>query len=570
MQIRKVEDKVYYLPGTEAEKKALAKFPGLNADIFNSYSSTKPAVVYNLFTRLRKESRYTLQVDPAVKEILVSELELKDIPSNFKFITEPMRHQHIALRYLYTMGGGGLLLDPGMGKTKVVLDFIALMGFKKSIIVCPKSLLFVWEDEREIHRPDLSMYVVESTSWAKESERAKDAQVIVVNYDKAVRGKHWLSKLGAEFISLDEGLIKNYDTARTKALLSLSREIPYKSLGSGTLVNNSPLDVYAPVNFLQPDLVGPSYYNFRDRYAKVNPKNKAMIYGFKDIPEVKSILQSCSIVMTKDEWLDLPKKKHFEVFTQMGDTQRQLFNDLASNYIAEWGGNYVEVDNPLSLMAKLTQISNGFLYTTEDDSLEELKAEETPSKPKRKTMFLPDQPKIREMENLLTGKLKGRKVIIWFNMNGEYELITESLNRLGVKYLSIKGGEKNTGAKVRKFNRGLEYEVLLCQSKSVNYGITVLGVDPDKAEIGDELDIIPNLDSNVFTHIFYSRSFSLEVNTQQEDRSHRMGMKQSPEYYFLICNNHVDRSIQKALQDKVEIRDQILVDIAKETAFNLV
>lgn len=185
-------------------------------------------------------------------------------------------------------------------------------------------------------------------------------------------------------------------------------------------------------------------------------------------------------------------------------------------------------------------------------------------------MFLPDQPKIREMENLLTGKLKGRKVIIWFNMNGEYELITESLNRLGVKYLSIKGGEKNTGAKVRKFNRGLEYEVLLCQSKSVNYGITVLGVDPDKAEIGDELDIIPNLDSNVFTHIFYSRSFSLEVNTQQEDRSHRMGMKQSPEYYFLICNNHVDRSIQKALQDKVEIRDQILVDIAKETAFNLV
>jgi SNF2 family DNA or RNA helicase len=544
----------------------LNKFPGLLRDGPYFFIPREPRVAYNLVTRLSAVFP-KLRVEPAVSSFVSQEFKLAQIPDKFKFYTEPKDFQRIALRYAYTVGGGGLLLEPGMGKTKVVLDFISLMGFKKSLIICPKPLLFVWEDERAIHRPDLSIYAVRSTDIDKEAKHIEAADVVVVNYNKAVMMKDWLIDTQKfNFVGVDEALIKDPVSDRTEAVTWIGKQIPYRMLMSGTLVNNSPLDIFAPVRFLEPSLVGWSYAKFKDEYAvQAGEIGRKFVVGFRRVPEVKSILESVSIVMTKKEWLKLPDKKFFQHTVQPSDEQREAYIGLQSNYIVNVQGTTVEIDSPLVALTKLIQISNGFVYVSKEAELDEIDAEAKPKKRKRETLFFKEQPKVDKLVQLLKNDLKGRRCIVWFNMQAEYELISKRLQDESIRYLSIRGGEPDVGGKVRTFNTDPSYQVLLCQAKSVNYGVTVLGRDNEESD----LELYPSIDTKVFTQIFFSLNFSLEVFLQQQDRTHRLGQEHECEYHILTTNTEAERHVVARIEEKQSIRGQVLEDIVKRIGIRL-
>ncbi|HET8689119.1 MAG TPA: DEAD/DEAH box helicase [Methanosarcina sp.] len=560
---------IFFIHSDGAEYKFLHNFPAFVKEGPYFCIPAKVHVLHNIVSRLQKAKR-KLDLDKDVYDFLQQPFKLKDIPSSFRFHTEPMDYQRIALRYLWTVGSGGILLEPGMGKSKVVLDYIHLANFKKVVIVCPKALLFVWEDEIAIHRPELTYYTVKSTDWESEREGIKNAQVTIINYTKAVTFEKELASVGYEFIHLDEFLIKDPTTERTKSLTSLSKKIPYKCGGSGTLVNNSVLDVFAPSRYLEPGLVGFNYTNFKERHTVPNPKDKRQIVGYRRVDEARSVLDSCCIVMTKEKWLkNLPEKKFFDISVSLDEEQKNVYWGLTKNYIAEVNGRYVEVDNPLVMMSKLYQISNGFLYINEEESdiqndCFELTGEDGPKKKKKKrtTHFFPSQPKIRALEELITGKLKNRRSLIWFNMEAEYQLIKELLDKLGHSYLTIKGGDKEIGAKVRQFNRDASVQWLICQAKSVNYGVTVMGTSREKLE-SEGVEVLPGLSTEVHTEIFYSLNFSLEVYLQQQDRVHRLGQKHTCEYYRIFATTPVESRIKSAIEEKMTIRYDMLVDIAE-------
>ena len=150
-----------------------------------------------------------------IKRLIEDPIEIRQILADS--FTQLLKHQLIALRFAYTFGNFLNLSQPGLGKTKETLDYIWLMKFKKSLIVCPKSLMFVWVEETLKHRPELSVYVVKTTDWEKERDAATVADLVVVNYDKAVSLAGSLKGLQSDFIAVDEGLIKNPATERTKA-----------------------------------------------------------------------------------------------------------------------------------------------------------------------------------------------------------------------------------------------------------------------------------------------------------------------------------------------------------------
>lgn len=565
---------------------ALKKFPGFQKlGMYESAPATLP-IVYSLLARLQAlagkgSAIKTLNVDPAVREWVNQPFKLKPLPSDFYYHTTPKDFQDIALRYLYTLGSAGLLLDPGMGKSKVVLDYIFLMKFKKVCVVAPMALLFVWEDEIRTHRPELTKYVVRTTDPEVEQVGVDGAQVVIINYTKATMMKSWLEKQGFEFLHLDEFLIKDPATARSQSLTALSKSIPYRCGGSGTLVNNTPLDMFSPVKFLQPALVGWSFTTFKDRYSiekgsKSDPKRKVIV-GYRDLPEIRSLLESCCIVMTKAQWLKLPEKVFKDIVVQMAPDQKAAYNDLLSNKRLDVAGYEVLADNPLVAMSKLDQISNGFIYLNEEkpaDVAEELLASEKAArrKPKKRigTFFFEDQPKIEALRTLLTETLPGsRRAIIWFNLSGEAELIKTLLDELGHSYLTIQGGEKDIGGKVHRFNRDQSVRWLLCQAKSVNYGITVMGAKAETLE-EDGVEILPSIDTRIYTEIFYSISFSSEVYQQQQDRVHRLGQEHVCEYYRIFVNSSVEKRKRQAIEDKLELRADMLVDVAhtllKETS----
>ncbi len=558
------------------EKKALETTPGFLREGLIFYTPARGHIVNNLIFRLRRKGVDKIGAGSGISDLLQKAKELKQLPKSFAFYTKPLEHQHIALRFGYTYERFGLLLEPGLGKTKVILDYVHLLLqeglISKACIVCPKPLLFIWKEESEKHRPELKVHIIETSSWDKEKALCEGSDVIVVNYDKFVTLSDAFRALRFGFLGVDEGLIKNHTTNRSKAILRLSREVPYKSIMSGTLVNNSPLDVFSPIQFLEPSLVGTSFTRFKDEYSLASKANRNIVIGFKHVPEVKDILRSCSIVMRKEEWLkNLPTKTFHEIYVQMGDLQRGHYQDLASNYIVqiqtEEGDKFVEVDNPLQVLIKLTQISQGFLYykdALEADELKELFCEGKDTKVVRKTFFYEGQPKMEallklvEAEGFNRGVGLKRRSLIWYTTIAERAIIESGLARAGHTFLTIAGGMKNVGGIVKEFNTNPSFRFLVCQAKSINYGVTIMGSGPE-----EDTEVVPDFDPSVADEIFYSVGFSLEVFLQQQDRIHRIGQLQPCHYWLIMTNSPIERKVNSMLQKKLECNRAILVDIAE-------
>lgn len=565
------KDRVLFINESGAEYKNMMAFPAFLRDGPYFFAPAKTHIIYNLVNRLKLAFK-KIAIDKDVHEFMNLPMRLLQIPEDFKYHTTPMDFQEIALRFMYTMGSGGILLDPGMGKSKVTLDYIKLMKFNRTIILCPKPLTFVWEDEVRIHRPDLTIHVFETTDWDVEWEQAKDKNIIVMNYTKASLMKDQLKKIAFDFIHLDEFLIKDPKSARTNDITELARNIPYRCGGSGTLINNSILDVFAPVRYLEPSLVGTTFSKFVNRHTIRNPNDMRQVVNYSKKDEARSILDTCCIVMSKVEWLKLPSKTVVDIVVEPSPEQKEFYSGLSRNYVAKAPGSeeWVTIDNALVMMAKLNQVSNGFVYVSDkrDDEVDlaELMGEEE-EKPRKKsprrTMFFPSQPKITALLDLVKNTTKEKRCIIWYNSNAEHTLISEALDKEGWTYRSIKGGTKKLGDTVRQFNNDPSIQFLLCQAKTINYGVTILGTTKEKMD-DSNLELLPGLDPSVYTQIFYSCNFSLEVYLQQMDRVHRLGQKHDCTYYRLFVNLPIEFKIKKALDDKMEVRIETLVDIAEK------
>ena len=609
------------VPESNAEQSRIENLPLALRSAGKFFISKKPNVLQNVIPRIKKVHPKPIKVDREVLDLMQDPLELLEIPTDFKWITTPYPHQHLCLRFLYTYGSGGLLLEPGLGKTFIVLNYIKLANFSKSLIVCPKALCFVWEDEVAEHRPDLTVHVMESTSWdsqilnahtrlgkwgrvcselskepsteeltkkltnakanyrkaerdlislpkrmQKDLSNAEAADIVVINYEKAVPGEDWLLKQKFDFMAIDEGLIKDVTTKRTKCLTKLSVNIPYKTIMSGTLINNGPLDAFSPVKILEPSLVSTAYGRFEHRYAKMaeTVDGRRFVAGVSkaNTLEIRDILRSCSIVMTKEEWLDLPGKVFHNIVVPLTVDQQRIYDELSANHICNIDGRFVEVDNPLTLAGKLNQVANGFIYTYDDeeDSLASLFGDTSDrNMSDRDTIFI-DSPKRHYLKDLILNTISDKKFILWYNLSAEYEQIVEVLDSIGIKYESIRGGHKDTGTTVRKFNKSTTVQVLVCQSQSVNYGITVLGSSPETLDTLP--DVLPDFSTEVYTQVFWSVPWSLERYTQMQDRCHRIGQTHEVHYYLLITNCPIEMLVLDRLKDKKDIRESILVDIA--------
>lgn len=603
-------------PENTTDHNKLVKFPGFQRFKGKFLIPKKPEVIRNLIERFKKVYKDPIKVSKEFIEYMKASPELLPIPEDFDWVNRPYPHQELALRFLYTHGSAGLLLEPGLGKTFVVLNYIKLKEFSKSLIICPRALLFVWEDEVAEHRPDLSVYVMESTNWSdkllnaetrlkkwesklaecdegtdeyakartnvmsckrelkkipvdmeEDQRKADEADIVVINYEKVAGGLKYLTGMKFDFVAIDEGLIKSMTTARTKSIHKLCSGIPYRVIMSGTLINNGPLDVYSPVKLIEPSLVGGGYGAFEHYYARIarTAKGRRFVAGVgkRQTEEIRDMLRSCSIVMTKDEWLNLPDKHFHRIKVPMSDHQRELYDTLKSNHICQIEDYYISVNNPLTISCYLNQIANGFLYVydgeyEEDDFADLFDDYEAADKGVRSTVFI-ESGKKDALRGLIEGQLSNSKFILWYNMQAEYDQITEVLKEMGVEFLSIRGGSKDTGGIVHAFNKSGKVQVLVAQSQSVNYGITVLGKDPEELERAG-VEVLPDFDTTVSNHVFWSLGWSLERYTQQQDRSHRIGQKNDCHYWILATDCGIEDLVWERLDKKENIRSAILVD----------
>lgn len=100
---------------------------------------------------------------------------------------KPFEHQLEALTHIYYNPRYGLLYDPGLGKTKILLDLLRLLPGKRAIVLTPKITVENWLKEAEIHAPGLRTVAVNGTVKRKRKiiSRYKDYDLLVMSYGTA-------------------------------------------------------------------------------------------------------------------------------------------------------------------------------------------------------------------------------------------------------------------------------------------------------------------------------------------------------------------------------------------------
>ena len=317
----------------------------------------------------------------------------------YKFRTKPYKHQLTALEKSWDKDEYALFMEMGTGKSKVLIDNIAMLYDKgkinSAIIIAPKGVYRNWySQEIPTHMPSHVPY--KTVLWTASTSKAKDKEyqkLFEINYDLHIlimNVEAFSTKKGHLFatkfmtarkclVAVDESTtIKNPGAKRTKAITQMASMARYRRILTGSPVTRSPLDLYSQCNFLEPELLGfQSYYAFRQRYAHMVSRNfggrQVQIVGsYRRLDELSDNIKPFSYRVLKEDCLDLPAKIYMKRTIELTPEQQKHYSSMKSLALTALKGKTVSAAHVLPQLIKLHQISCGFVKL-DDGTIEDIK-----------------------------------------------------------------------------------------------------------------------------------------------------------------------------------------------------
>ena len=467
----------------------------------------------------------------------------------YKFKTEPYEHQKDALKKCYDKEAFAIFAEMGTGKTKIALDNACILynrgKIDRLLVVAPKGAYMTWFDQEiPTHVPD---YIEKNVVIWKQSTSQKymaelrsmmnnnfELKIMIMNVEafSSKKGVDFarLFLIGRSMMIVDESTtIKNPKAKRTKAILDLANETRYRRILTGSPVTQSPLDLWAQMDFLDPYILGQSsYYAFRTRYAVVIEATAAggthtyqKIIKFKNLKELGELVAPHSYRILKKDCLDLPDKVYTKRYVELTDEQKKAYAQMKENALARINGESMTAFNVLTQLIRLHQITCGHMATDSDDIID-IKSN-----------------RLDELMQIL-GETSG-KVIIWANYIYDIESIKKAVKKeFGDDSYCTYYGATPTEDRQKCINKfqdpDSKLRFFIGNTQTGGYGITLTAAS---------------------TVVYYSNNYDLEKRIQSEDRAHRIGQKNKVLYIDLVAKGTVDVKIIRSLRNKVNIAKEI-------------
>ena len=467
----------------------------------------------------------------------------------YKFKTPPYKHQLKALEMSWTKPYFALFMEMGTGKSKVLLDNIAMLydagKINGALIVAPKGVVGTWyKQEIPAHLPNHieNMTVLWQANITKGQSRklgnlfktGEELHILIMNVEafSTVKGVEFAAKFLSchnSLMAIDESTtIKNPDAKRTKNICKLSTHTKYRRILTGSPITKSPLDLYKQCEFLYPELLGHgSYYTFRTRYAVMKTANFGgrsvqIVVGYRNLGELSEKLKPFSYRVLKDDCLDLPAKTYMKRIVKLTPEQEKIYGQMKRLALAEMEGKTMSTATVLTQLMRLQQINCGH-FTADDGTIKDIKNNRIP--------VLLDT--LEEIQG---------KVVIWGHYQYDVETIVEHLKKeygdnSVVTYYGLTPMDQRQD-NIQKFQDPKStVRFLVGTTQTGGYGITLTAAS---------------------TMIYYSNGYDLEKRQQSEARIDRIGQHFPMTYIDLMVENTIDEKIVKALRKKVNIASQIM------------
>ena len=408
---------------------------------------------------------------------------------NLKASLRPYQMQGVKWLISHRENGLGCLLadDMGLGKTLQVIALLVHVKDKlrntpgiqlapgiqldlfapperiyqpvKALVILPASLVFNWQQELTRFAPFLHVVAYTGAKRKNLSSTLSSFDVILTTYKTAVLDIDNLRKHRFEIAVLDESqTIKNKDSQTFKWLSTLDAN--QKISLSGTPIENSLRELWAQMQFINPDVLGTfSFFekNFLLPIQKNGDENKKQV--------LRDIISPYLLRRTKFQVApDLPELSRQIHYSEMDEAQAKRFEKEKSavrNAILDAGGKIaVPKHKVLVSLLRLRQIANhpGLVDPTYDGlsgKMEDVKNE------------------------IITLQEAGHKVLIFSAFTSVLDMLTKWSDEQGISYRILTGQQSAAERKnaVETYQNDVSVTVFYLSLKAGGVGLNLTAAD---------------------------------------------------------------------------------------------
>lgn len=455
------------------------------------------------------------------------EIEDFPAPSLFKGTLRPYQKAGFNwLRFLNSYNFGGCLADDmGLGKTVQTLAMLQAVKEEQngstgtSLLVMPTSLIYNWEMEAVKFTPDLKVLNYTGTQRDKDVEKFAEYDLVLTSYGLVRLDIELLEKFYFNYIILDESqAIKNPSSNIAKAVKQLQSK--HKLILTGTPVENTTLDLWSQMSFINPGLLGNQSFFKNEFLNPIEKKNDQ-----KKIQKLYTIIKPFILRRKKNQVAtELPDKIENVKYCTMTAMQEEEY-ETAKSFFRNKIMEQIEVSGVnksqmllLQGLTKLRQIANHPKLVDPE--------------------YGGDSGKMEDVTHMLaTAVGEDHKILVFSQFVKHLALFETYLKENRITYCYLDGSTKDRQAQVERFQSDPSVKVFLISLKAGGLGLNLTKAD----------------------YVFLLDPWwNPAVEAQAVDRAHRIGQENRVFTYKFITKNTVEEKILSLQQTKMKLATELI------------
>lgn len=446
-----------------------------------------------------------------------------ELPNGMEDILRP--YQITGYRWLCSLahyGMGGILADDmGLGKTLQTITYVLANPGTRTLIVCPTSLAYNWQDEFSKFAPQIATQIISGTPQERADlmQQSTDVPVWITTYPLIRKDVDLYKAQIFDACFIDEAqFIKNPTSLGAKAVKAVQAK--YRFALTGTPIENTLSELWSIFDFVMPGFFG-RYRQFEECYEKPILRDHDSVQMQKLRRKIRPFVLRR---MKKEVLTELPDKIETRRMAEMGAKQRKIYEsylariqmELAGDEENTPGGNRMQV---LAALTRLRQIcchpatfaSN---YHGGSGKLDLL---------------------MEQLPDILEG---GHSVIVFSQFTSMLSIIAHELKQRNIPFFYLAGSTSAQERKreVKEFNRG-EVKVFLISLKAGGTGLNLTGAD---------------------TVIHFDPWWNPAVEDQATDRAYRIGQKKKVQVIKYVMKDSIEEKIYELQKRKKQLSDQLI------------
>ena len=292
---------------------------------------------------------------------------------------------------------------------------------------------------------------------------------------------------------------------------------------TGTPIVNKPTDVFVPLKLVDGHTFN-RYYDWCQNFCVYGGFGNHDIITYKNIPQLKQMLQGNMLRRLKSEVLDLPPKIHTIEYVENTPYQSNLYDIILADTVAH-RSEILSALNPMTKLLRLRQVNGS-------PELVDLDLKVDKSYPAKNSKL------VRLLDLVDSIVSSGEKVVIFSNW-------VESL-RTVYKFLALKYKVCCYTGTMQPSERE-KHKQMFINNPDCQIIIGTVGA----LGVSHTFTVANNV-------IFYDLPWNPATMEQAEDRCHRAGTTSTVNIYSIITKDTVDEKVYKLIQNKDGIAKYIV------------